>query len=212
MLRVDKTEISPLSMEEVKQFLEEVDSHFKEYFTVAFFTGLRPSEQIALKHDNLDFARGKINVVDARVMGEESTPKTVESRRTIDMTPPVKEALQKQAESTFFKGSYVFVSKEGSLVDVGNLRKRVWYPALREAGLKKRTMYQTRHTFATLMLSAGENPSWVARMMGHTSCEMLFKKYTGYIPNLTHQDGMAFIGKFFSGEYDGHYMDTRAKK
>lgn len=211
MLRVDKTEIKPLSMEEVKQFLERVDSHFKGYFTVAFFTGLRPSEQIALKWDGIDFTRGKISVVDARVMGEEGAPKTVESRRVIDMTPPVKEALQKQAELTFLEGSYVFISKDGSIVDVGNLRKRVWYPTLKEAGLKKRTMYQTKHTFATLMLSAGENPSWIARMMGHASCEMLFKKYSGYIPNLTHQDGMAFMGKFFSGEYDGHYMDTRAK-
>ncbi len=48
-------------------------------------------------------------------------------------------------------------------------------------------MYQARHTFATLMLSAGENPNWIARMMGHTSVEMLFKKYNGYIPNITHQ-------------------------
>ena len=42
-------------------------------------------------------------------------------------------------------------------VDIGNLRKRIWYPTLDVAKLKKRTMYQTRHTFATLMLSAGEN-------------------------------------------------------
>ncbi len=212
VLRVDKTEIRPLSIKEVRLFLETVDSHFKDHFLVAFFTGLRPSEQIALKWDGIDFARSKISVVDARVMGEESAPKTVESRRAIDMAPPVKEALQRQAERTFLKGPYVFVSKEGSIVDVGNLRKRVWYPTLKKAGLKRRTMYQTRHTFATLMLSAGENPSWVARMMGHTNTEMLFKKYIGYIPNLTHQDGMAFMEKFFPGENDGHYMDTSAKK
>jgi len=40
----------------------------------------------------------------------------------------------------------------------------------------KVSMYQTRHTFATLMLSAGENPNWVAKIMGHASVEMLFKK------------------------------------
>ena len=209
MLRTEKTEIKPLSMEEVRLFLENVDSNFKDYFEVAFFTGMRPSEQIALKWDNIDFNRAKINVVDARVMGEESSPKTVASRRAIDMLPPVKEALERQSEKTFLGSPYVFVSKEGSIVDINNLRKRTWYPALKEAGLRRRTMYEARHTFATLMLSTGENPNWISRMMGHTSVEMLFKKYNGYIPNLTHQDGSVFMQKFYE---DGHFLDTCNKK
>ncbi len=73
-------------------------------------------------------------------------------------------------------------------------------------------MYQARHTFATLMLSVGENPNWVARMMGHTSVEMLFKKYSGYIPNLTHQDGSVFMEKFEKLNQDGHFLDTCNKK
>jgi integrase len=209
MLRVDRTEIMPFSMEEVRLFLDKVDSHFRDYFEVAFFTAMRPSEQIALKWDNIDFKRGKINVVDARVMGEESAPKTVASRRAIDMLPPVKEALERQSEKTFLGSPYVFVSKKGNIVDIGNLRKRTWYPALVSAELKRRTMYQSRHTFGTLMLSAGENPNWVARMMGHTSVEMLFKKYSGFIPNVTHQDGTAFMGKLYK---DGHFLDTCNKK
>ncbi len=44
------------------------------------------SEQIALKRDNIDFNREKINVVDARVMCEESAYKTVTSRRSTDMS------------------------------------------------------------------------------------------------------------------------------
>ncbi len=141
-------------------------------------------------------------------MGEESVPKTVESRRSIDMIPPVKEALQRQAEKTFLKSSYVFSSKGGSIIDIGNLRKRIWYPTLKLAELRSRTMYQTRHTFGTLMLSTGENPSWIARMMGHTSVEMLFNKYSGYIPKLTHKDGAAFLQKFYK---NGHFMDTKQK-
>ena len=52
-------------------------------------------------------------------------------------------------------------------------------------------MYQTRHTFATLMLAFGENPSWVAQQLGHTSAEMVYRRYTRFIPNLTRQDGSA---------------------
>jgi integrase len=41
-------------------------------------------------------------------------------------------------------------------------------------------------------LAAGENPLWIARQMGHTSTEMLFKVYGRFVPNLTRQDGSAF--------------------
>ncbi|MFO1607116.1 hypothetical protein QOT38_04440, partial [Pseudomonas aeruginosa] len=40
--------------------------------------------------------------------------------------------------------------------------------------------------------SAGENPEWIARQMGHTTTEMLFRVYSRYVPNLTRRDGSAF--------------------
>ena len=52
-------------------------------------------------------------------------------------------------------------------------------------------MYQTRHTFASNALAAGEAPSWVAAMLGHASPEMLFTVYARYIPNRTRWDGSA---------------------
>ena len=46
-----------------------------------------------------------------------------------------------------------------------------------------------RHSAATLWLASGENPEWIAKQLGHTSTEMLFKTYSRYVPNLTRQDG-----------------------
>jgi len=40
-------------------------------------------------------------------------------------------------------------------------------------------------------------------MMGHTSAEMLFKRYAKFIPNLTRNDGSAFLSF-----WDGHFLDT----
>jgi integrase len=45
-----------------------------------------------------------------------------------------------------------------------------------------------------LMLAAGENPEWIARIMGHVDTTMLFKVYSRFIPNLTRQDGQAMAG------------------
>lgn len=69
---------------------------------------------------------------------------------------------------------YVFTGPKGGLLNVNALRDRVWYPTLTKAGLRRRIVYQTRHTFASNALAAGEAPSWVAAMLGHTSPEMLF--------------------------------------
>jgi len=58
--------------------------------------------------------------------------------------------------------------------------------------LKYRNPYQTRHTYATLLLAAGESPEWIAQQMGHITTTMLFRVYSRYVPNLTREDGSAF--------------------
>ncbi|WP_207690015.1 hypothetical protein [Desulfonema limicola] len=44
---------------------------------------------------------------------------------------------------------------------------------LRDEGIEYRPMLQTRHTFATLMIDAGEDIGWVQRMLGHGSLKEL---------------------------------------
>jgi integrase len=108
------------------------------------------------------------------------------------MFGPVYDALKEQYEATGKLSKYVFCNREGKPLDHNNVTKRVWYPLLRALNLKKRRPYQTRHTAATLFLASGENPEWVARTLGHSTTEMLFKVYSRYVPNLTRQDGSAF--------------------
>ena len=47
-----------------------------------------------------------------------------------------------------------------------------------------RGIKQTRHTFATVALSCGENPLWIAKVMGHRDAEMVIKVYSRYVENL----------------------------
>ena len=107
------------------------------------------------------------------------------------MSQQVYDALQEQYIRTGHQ-EYVFCNRAGKPLNHNNVTKRVWYPLLRHLDLKKRRPYQTRHTAATLMLASGENPEWIARQMGHTTTEMLFRVYSRFVPNLTRQDGSAF--------------------
>src|SRR5690606_23352907 len=112
----------------------------------------------------------------------------------IPMLPMVREALEHQHEHRHPDSEYVFCTRDGSPIDAHNFANRVWYPLLAYLGLKRRRPYQTRHTAATLMLAAGENPEWIARLMGHANTQMLFTVYSRFVPNLTRQDGLAFAG------------------
>ena len=56
-------------------------------------------------------------------------------------------------------------------------------------------MYQTRHSFASNALAAGEAPGWVAQQLGNTTPEMLFKVYARFIPNRTRRDGSALLAR-----------------
>ncbi|MEO7359278.1 MAG: site-specific integrase, partial [Gemmatimonadaceae bacterium] len=163
--------------------------------TVRFFTGMRTGEINGLKWKYVDFERGLILVRETFSAGEsEENAKNETSLRDIPMLPIVREALEAHGASRNPDSEYVFCSRTGEPIDAHNFANRIWYPLLRYVELDKRRPYQTRHTTATLMLASGENPEWIAKLMGHANTQMLFTVYSRFVPNLTRQDGHAITG------------------
>lgn len=190
-VKIPRSHVEPFALEEVHLFLENVREDFRNYYTVRFFTGMRPGEIDGLKWQFVDFERRQILVRETWVKGRVEYTKTEGSQREIDMSTPVYEALLDQRKTTGTY-DYVFVNSAGQPLDAKNVANRVWYPLLRYLNLRRRVPYQTRHTAATLWLAAGESPEWIARQMGHTTTEMLFRVYSRFVPNLTRRDGSAF--------------------
>lgn len=191
-LKESKIEVTPFSLEEVQQILTTVRDDFKPYYTIRFFTGMRTSEIDGLQWKNVDFQRREIHIREALVNGVLGGTKTYGSDRTIQMSERIYQAFKQQRSLNNGKSDFVFCNRNGGPLDYRLVNKRVWHPLLRFLGLKSRRAYQTRHTAATLWLSAGENPEWIARQLGHSTTEMLFRVYSRYIPNVTRRDGSAF--------------------
>lgn len=104
----------------------------------------------------------------------------------------VVDALKSQKEQSKPRQPFVFTNSKGLPLNYQVVSRSVWYPTLKRAGLKARNPYQTRHTYATLLLAVGESPEWIANQMGHTTTTMLFRVYSRYVPNLMRRDGTAF--------------------
>jgi integrase len=127
---------------------------------------------------------------------EKEDLKTAESRRAIKIRPSMQAALEDQKMLTQgFDTPYVFINTQGRPILQDKLRE-LWARAMKKSGLKYRRMYETRHTFCSWALGAGELPEWVARTLGHVDTSMIYKTYGRYIRNLLRADGTAFEGLY----------------
>jgi len=210
LLPEPQAEVDPLAPKEVAAFLRVCPKFWRPYFTVAFWTGARPNELAALKWGDVDWNRRSFRIRAGRARGIEGTPKTPGSVRDVDMAPIVVEGLKAQlagqsahrlktGERAPESGKdYIFTGPQGGWLNVNFLREYVWYPTLGKAKLRRRTFYNTRHTFASNALASGEAPPWISAMLGHKSSEMLFEVYARYIPNRTRRDGSAFAAQMAS--------------
>lgn len=189
-----KDEIDPFTADEQKAVLDSCkDTQHRNLFQFAFWSGLRTSELCALKWADIDWRRGLVRVSRAmtRIADEPEEPKTRRGNRDVKLLPSALRALEAQKGYTFLAGEYVFHDPRYGRAWDGDqsIRQGAWIPALRKAGVRYRNPYQTRHTYASMMLTAGENPIWVASQMGHSDTAMIFRNYGRWIPDATPEAG-----------------------
>ena len=178
-------EVDPFDQDEIKAILNEATGQARNLFQFAFFAGLRTSELIALEWGDIDWLKGLVRVSRAVVLKQEKGTKTKSGSRDVLLLPPALEALKNQKSFTYLEGNRVFYNPRTNTPweTDGQIRKTCWAHILKKAGVRYRNPYQTRHTYASMMLSAGENSLWVATQMGHKDTEMIIKHYGRWIPD-----------------------------
>jgi len=184
-LEVREDEPEPFTFEEQQRILAVLPDQGRNLIQFAFWTGLRTSELIALEWGDIDSVRGTVYVQRACVRGVLKYPKTRAGKREVLLLPPALEALERQRPFTFKEGRRVFHNPETGKPWSSDIKIRhpLWAHAIKAAGVRYRNPYQTRHTYASMLLSAGENPAWIARQMGHTNMQMVLRKYGRYLPD-----------------------------
>jgi integrase len=204
--KVPHTERRVLSPDEAQGFLQAADEmRHGLIFEFALLSGMRPEEYLALKWADLDLERGTAQVRRALVRHNKTwsfeEPKTKKSRRTITLPIPLIKKLvahkRKQNEGRMKLGSdwqphdLVFCSEFGTPHSIPNLTYRYFHPILKKAGLmsEDRTetrirLYDLRHSCATLLLIADENPKVVSERLGHSTVVLTLDTYSHVLPTM----------------------------
>ena len=178
---IQTDEVIPFTMEEVLTLLDNASEFMKTFLTVAFFTGMRSGELSALKWEDIDFNTGKIIVRRSMRHGKVSGTKTGKIR-IIDMLTPVRDALKKQYTKNGMTSEFIFTNRKGTpYCESSSITTTHWKPLLKRCAMAYRVLYNTRHTFASLMLLNGEDVLWVSKMLGHSDVSTTTKYYIKFV-------------------------------
>lgn len=175
--------VDPFSLEDVYVLINKATGQFKNIIATLFFTGMRTGEMVTLRWNDIDWQTKTIHIQRSRKRDTSiGTTKNSKTRR-IDMLPPVEEALKAQFKLTGMKNGFIFLNQYGERYhDYDILRDYHWRNLLKRAGYDYRPLYQTRHTFASIMLQKGEDIAWISeRMLGHSEIATTLKYYSKYI-------------------------------
>ncbi|PIQ42814.1 MAG: site-specific integrase [Gammaproteobacteria bacterium CG11_big_fil_rev_8_21_14_0_20_46_22] len=186
LTRIKSTyEVNPFTQAEIYKLLATAEGQIKNLFQFAFYTGLRTAELVGLRWEDVDLENGFIYIRRIVVQGKVRPTKTKRSRRTVQLLRPALSALKAQKQYTLWQQSYIFFNpqKKRPWKDASEMRKQAWLPLFKITNIEYRNLYQTRHTFASMMVSGGEYFPWVSGQMGHETMLTTARYYTRWIPD-----------------------------
>lgn len=194
-------EISVWTDEEIKKILgsfDQADIRFRHRFLIilAYYTGCRKSELLALTYDDISKDGVRITKTLAEVSdgsikknGKLKTrlsvtdPKTKKSVRTIPVDPVVLEELKihKKWHMTEqlkkgYRSNYIFTTDSGEFYNNKNLDVALtrYY---KKIGVEPKTMHTFRHTYASNLCRFGVPIQTACDLLGHDSIETTARFY-----------------------------------
>ena len=197
--RPEHKELAILAASDVQLILDACKEtpYYVLFFTLAY-TGLRRSELLGLRWEDVDLQKSTLSVVRSlhQLRGGKyifSEPKTKRSRRQIALSPSLaivlwehrlkqehaRKLLGKPLEST----DLVFSHPDGRPIRPDSVT-RAFPEIAKSVGLRDVRLHDLRHAHATILLQQGVNPKIVQERLGHSSVSTTLDIYSHVLPGL----------------------------
>ncbi len=197
--RVHSPELHIWNEDEVSRFLEAArDTPYYEIFYLALFTGMRRSEVLALRWQDVDLLFGQVYIRrTVHHLRDGSSvfrpPKTVKGRRAVALPPSamlmLREWREKQERgrammgASLSDGDLLFGQLDGKPL-LPDTITHAWIKLVRRLGLGQVRLHDARHTHASLMLKQGVHPKIVSERLGHAGIQITLDTYSHVAPGL----------------------------
>ena len=178
--------ITPFTKEEVRKLLNmknlrKLPVVYQTYILLAFLTGARPQEIMALNKSDVTLTSVSFNKSLGLHGKLQDCMKTPYSVRTVPIPEKYGRILEDN-KKTLPHGENIFYSCKSangylSKDNIGWRFKR--YVSAVLGGTTKHRLYDTRHTYATLLITVDKvDVKTVSRLMGHSNIETTLRYYT----------------------------------
>lgn len=152
--------------EEIELLINKADEEFADLMRFALWTGMRPSEIIALKWRNVNIDSGYIIVKEGVVDGVLSTTKSG-NERFAEILPQLKPTIIRQQRKTSFISEFVFLNKYNQPYNATKAIQAKFKELCLKANVRVGQFYDLKRTFITWMRQNGQSDTWLTQQVGH---------------------------------------------
>ncbi|AYJ78176.1 tyrosine-type recombinase/integrase [Aliarcobacter cryaerophilus] len=177
---VEDEEIYPFNKDEIINILNSTTGNLYYFIVIMLYTGMRPGEIISLTWKDIDFDKKRIAVDKTTVNGKIGNVKTQSSVRYVDIIPILEYELKNLYKDSP-NNEYLLLSSHNKPFYSHDIIAKRFKELLLNISIKERKLYNLRHTFASTMITQGQNILWVSRMLGHKDVSITLKVYARFI-------------------------------
>ena len=213
--RVEKTQIVPLSDQQVKAFMAACTGHdYERVFKLILFTGLREGEALGLTWDCVDFEHKTLYInkqlqKDKKVGGEYALVPTKNSRsRIVTVADSVMTVLQKVQQEQANKKEIADLawSNPWNLVFTNEFGQHLCHftvyhrfkDIVRGIGLEEARFHDLRHSYAVVSIESGDDIKTVQSNLGHATASFTLDVY-GHVSQKMRQQSADRMEQFIQG-------------
>ena len=166
-----------------KAMLDALPPSERATWATALYAGLRRGELRALRCVDVDLGRSEISVRRSWDQYEGPIdPKSDASARTVPLLAVLRDYLDEHLLVSGRTGEDLVLGRTRVDAFVASTVRNRAIAAWANAGLTPITLHECRHTFASLLIAAGENPKAVQEFMGHSTITETFDRYGHLFP------------------------------